>query len=270
VFSRRQQPFWRRIYQSYKWICAGYQMNTTTISKRTRGVSGLAQLTSVSLVIPAYNDETTIGRLIEDSDALLSEVCSDYEIVVINDGSKDRTLSAIEQAAQRYPKVRLINHPVNKGFGATIRELYLSGTKDLIFSLPGDYQYAPKELLAMATGLNKYDFVIGLRVQRNDPARRKFQSHVYNAMLRILYGHRHKDVNSIKLFRKSILDVIELKSHTPFVDAELCIRSERAGFKVVEIPIEHLPRLSVGASGGKFSVIWETFSDLVKMRSTFK
>lgn len=227
------------------------------------------KLDSLSLIIPAYSDEGTIGKLIADSDALLSQVCHDYEIVVVNDGSKDNTLTVILEAAAKYPNVRVINHEVNQGFGATIRELYLSGTKDLIFSLPGDYQYAPKELLKMAEGLKTHDFVIGLRVHRNDPPRRKMQSKVYNLMLRTFYGHKHKDVNSIKLFRRSILDKIKLLSHSPFVDAELCIRAERAGFKVIEIPIEHLPRLTQGASGGKLSVILDTFGDLVRMRSTF-
>ncbi len=236
-------------------------------SRNTHG--GINQLSSVSLIIPAYNDEETIGRLIDDSASLLSEVCQDYEIVVCNDGSRDGTLEVIQARARNNPKVRVLNHEVNKGFGSTIRELYLSGSKDFVFSLPGDYQYAPKELLAMAQGLKTHDFVIGWRVNRNDPPRRKMQSLVYNFMLRVLYGHKHKDVNSIKLFRRAILDKVDLHSQTPFVDAELCIRSERAGFKVVEIPIDHLPRLTQGASGGKFSVIWETFSDLFKMRSTF-
>ena len=226
-------------------------------------------LSSVSLIIPAYNDEETVGRLIDDSDALLSEICPDYEIVVVNDGSKERTLDVIQGRADINSHVRVINHPINKGFGQTIRELYLAGTKEFIFSLPGDYQYAPKELLAMAEGLKTHDFVIGLRVNRNDPARRKMQSKVYNLMLRTFYGHRHKDVNSIKLFRKEILDHITLQSYTPFVDAELCIRAERAGFKVIEVPIEHLPRTTQGASGGKLSVIWETFSDLIKMSGKF-
>jgi hypothetical protein len=166
--------------------------------------------------------------------------------------------------------MRLLNHPVNMGFGETIRELYFAGTKDLVFSLPGDYQYAPKELIPMAQGLHNHDLIIGLRVKRNDPARRLFQSHVYNFMLRALYGIRYKDVNSIKLFKRKILETVELKSHTPFVDAELVIRADRAGFKVIEIPIEHLPRLSQGASGGKVSIIWQTFYDLYKMRSIFK
>ncbi|HEY9679737.1 MAG TPA: glycosyltransferase family 2 protein [Drouetiella sp.] len=242
-------------------------MPQATLLKYSSPVARL--LTSVSLVIPAYNDESTIGRLLYDADVVLRETCRDFEIVVINDGSTDRTRHIIEQAANKNSRIKLVNHPVNKGFGSTIRELYLSASKDLVFSLPGDYQYAPKELFAMAKGLEKNDFVIGRRINRNDPPRRKFQSHIYNALLRFLYGHRHTDVNSIKLFRRSILNRVTLRSHTPFVDAELCIRASRAGYKVVEIPIKHLPRLSQGASGGKFSVIWETFSDLFKMRSTF-
>jgi len=245
-------------------------MNNTQLQSRfgTQTKPKVA-LSSVSLIIPAYNDEETVGRLIDDGEALLSEVCADYEIIVVNDGSKDRTLDVIQARCDVNPKVKLINHPVNKGFGFTIRELYLAGSKEFIFSLPGDYQYAPKELLAMAEGLKTHDFVIGLRVNRNDPPRRKMQSKVYNLMLRTFYGHRHKDVNSIKLFRKEILERITLQSYTPFVDAELCIRAERAGFKVIELPIEHLPRTTQGASGGKFSVIWETFSDLIKMSGKF-
>jgi len=244
-------------------------MNNTQSRSKANSADAKIKLDPVTLIIPAYNDEETIGRLIDDSDNLLAQICADYEIVVVNDGSKDRTLSVIQARCDTNPHVRLINHQVNKGFGFTIRELYTCGTKDLIFSLPGDYQYAPKELLQMAKGLKDHDFVIGLRVNRNDPARRKMQSKVYNLMLRTFYGHKHKDVNSIKLFRRAILDKVELLSKSPFVDAELCIRAERAGFKVIEIPIEHLPRTTQGASGGKFSVIWETFSDLVKMRSTF-
>jgi len=227
------------------------------------------QISSISIVIPAYNDETTVGRLIRDTDRLVRDLCEDYEIICTNDGSRDTTLALLRDLAGGLPKLKIINHEVNQGFGKTIRELYMSGTRDVILSLPGDYQYAPKELLTMAQGLKDNDLVIGLRVKRNDPPRRKLQSHVYNLMLRTIYGSRLKDVNSIKLFKRAILDKISLESQTAFVDAELCIRAQQAGFKVIEIPIEHLPRLSQGASGGKFSVIWETFSDLVRMKSTF-
>lgn len=222
-------------------------------------------LSSVSVIIPAYNDETTVPKLVQDADCLLQEICGDYEIIVVNDGSKDNTLSVLHGLAEKFPKLRVINHEVNQGFGRTIRELYYAGRMEYVFSLPGDYQFAPKELIKMAEGLLTHDLVVGWRIHRNDPPRRKFQSGVYNLMLRACYGSSFKDVNSIKLFRRSILNKIELESHTPFVDAELCIRAARNGFRVIEIPIEHLPRLSQGASGGKFSVIFDTFSDLFRM-----
>lgn len=226
--------------------------------------SGLP-ISSISVVIPAYNDETTVGRLIEDVDCLLKEICMDYEIVCVNDGSKDGTLAVLEQKAAKLKSVRVINHEQNQGYGRTIRELYYAGGKDLVFSLPGDYQFAPKELLTMAHGLRHNDLVVGLRVKRNDPPRRKLQSNIYNLMLRIFYGVRFKDVNSIKLFKREILEHFPLEAESAFVDAELCIRADKAGFNVVELPIEHLPRLSQGASGGKFSVISDTFGDLIRM-----
>ena len=242
-------------------------MNRLQSNRATAQPASALPITSITVVIPAYNDETTVGRLIDDVDCLLKEICSDYEIVCLNDGSKDNTLAVLEDCAARHANVRVVNHPVNQGYGRTIRELYLCGSKDLVFSLPGDYQFAPKELLTMAEGLRTNDFVIGLRVKRNDPPRRKMQSHIYNLMLRTFYGARFKDVNSIKLFKREILKRITLESMTPFVDAELCIRAHKAGFRVVELPIEHLPRLSQGASGGKISVITETFGDLIKMSS---
>jgi glycosyltransferase involved in cell wall biosynthesis len=236
------------------------QTSNTAVTNK----SGLP-ISSISVVIPAYNDETTVGRLIDDVDCLLQEVSTDYEIVCINDGSKDNTLGVLEERAKRLKNIRIVNHPVNKGYGKTIRELYMIGEKDLVFSLPGDYQFAPKELLTMAHGLRNNDLVIGLRVVRNDPPRRKLQSHIYNLMLRLFYGVTFKDVNSIKLFKREILEHFPLESETPFVDAELCIRAHKVGFNVVELPIEHLPRLSQGASGGKISVITDTFGDLIRM-----
>lgn len=239
-------------------------MKSTTVSHSNQRTP-INLLKSLSLVIPAYNDETTVGRLVMDANRLLGEICQDYEIVVINDGSRDQTLSVLQSLSKDVRRLRVISYEHNRGYGETIKELYLAGRKDLIFSLPGDYQYAPKELLKMADGLVDHDFVIGLRAKRNDPPRRKVQSLIYNALLRIVHGNKHKDVNSIKLFRRKVLQKVELKSRTAFVDAELVIRASRAGFKIVEIPIEHLPRLSQGASGGKLSVILETFADLFKM-----
>lgn len=245
-------------------------MNRVQSNGQATGARSVLPLSSISVIIPAYCDETTVGRLVEDVDCLLKEVATDYEIICVNDGSRDNTLNVLNDLARRFGNMRVINHEVNQGFGRTIRELYYAGKKELVFSLPGDYQFAPKELLTMAQGLRSAELVIGHRVNRNDPPRRKLQSQVYNMMLRLFYGITFQDVNSIKLFRRDILDRVHLESSSPFVDAELCIRAHRAGFRVLEVPIEHLPRLSQGASGGKFSVIWDTFADLMTMAPRIK
>ncbi len=223
-------------------------------------------LTSVCVIIPAYNDEHTVGRLVDDTDCLLKELCEDFEILCINDGSTDSTLAVLGEKERINPRLKVINHEVNQGFGRTIKELYLSGSKELVFSLPGDYQYAPKEIIPMADGLRNHDLVIGRRIKRNDPPRRRLQSLTYNALLRTVYGVGFTDVNSIKLFKREILDHINLESDTAFVDAELVIRTVQAGFRVVEVPIEHRARETQGAGGGKISMILETFSDLLMMR----
>src|SRR5688572_15527114 len=92
-------------------------------------------VTSISVVIPAYNDETTVGRLVDDVDCLLQEICTDYEIICVNDGSKDNTLAVLQDKAKQIRNMRVVDHPVNQGYGRTIRELYLCGSKDLVFSL---------------------------------------------------------------------------------------------------------------------------------------
>src|SRR5271156_4833563 len=89
-------------------------------------------ITSMSLVIPAYYDETTVGRLVADADCLLKELCDDYEIIVTNDGSRDGTLGVLKDLAGTLPQLKIINHEVNQGFGSTIRELYYAGSKDLV------------------------------------------------------------------------------------------------------------------------------------------
>lgn len=115
-------------------------MNRTQASPSRAQQGSALPITSISMVIPAYNDETTIAKLVQDTDCLLKELSTDYEIVLLNDGSKDNTLAILHDLAKKFSSVRVVNHEVNQGYGKTIKELYYAGTKDLVMSLPGDYQ----------------------------------------------------------------------------------------------------------------------------------
>lgn len=220
---------------------------------------------SISIIIPAYNDEGTISDVVSEAVDVASHLVPDYEVFVINDGSQDGTGRVLETLRLSIPNMRVTHHEFNRGFGATIRELYLGACKEFVFSSPGDGQIRPNELRKLWPYRHDYDLIIGQRQVRNDPWQRRFQSLVYNMLIRLLYGVTIRDVNSVKLFRHSFVDDMALESTTPFVDAELCIRVAKRGGRLGVVPIEHKRREYGRGSGGKLSVIWETFRDAIIM-----
>lgn len=219
---------------------------------------------SLSVVIPAYNDEQTIGLVIGEADAIAKTIAEDYEILVIDDGSADGTRQVVATIALTNDKVKLRTHPQNLGYGATIKELYLTATKDLVFSCPGDGQIPPAQLLKMIPALRNFDLVVGYRKKRMDGIIRGIQTAVYNTLVRCLYRIDTRDINSVKLFRKKIMNGTTFLSDSPFIDAELCIRARKMGFRVGEVVIEHLPRKFNRNHGGKSSIILSTILDVIK------
>jgi len=220
---------------------------------------------SISVVIPTYNDQATIEEVVSEAIEVASDLATDYEIFVVNDASRDDTGALLDRLAQTDKAIRVVHHESNRGYGATIAELYMGAKKELVFSTPGDRQLRPRELLKMLPALNHYDVVIGRRKERQDPFIRKMYSFIYNSLIRILYGLRVRDVNSIKLIKREVLERIHFEATSAFTDAELCIRAARLGYRVGEVNVEHLARAFGEASGGKFSIMWDTFVDSIRM-----
>ena len=223
---------------------------------------------SISIIIPAYNDEGTIEDVVREAASVAQELTDRYEVVVIDDGSHDATGDILERLEEE--NLRVVHHNPNQGFGPTMRELYGRATEDLLFSAPGDGQIPPRVLGAMMPALEEYDLVVGYRRSRNDPLRRRIQSFVYNSLISILYGVRLRDVNSSKLMKTQILRDISLTSSSAFIEAELCIKAKAAGYRIGEVVIDHLPRRYGEASGSKLHVIWDTLKDAVAMWRTLR
>lgn len=221
---------------------------------------------SVSVIIPAYNDEGSLRGVLEETAAHLERRALSYEIIVMDDGSRDGTGRLLEDLAAQNPRVKSHHHSVNHGFGRTIRELYGLATMDLVFSLPGDGQLPVENLDTMLVLLDRYDVVIGWRRLRHDPWRRRLQSGMYNLCLRLLFGWHLRDVNSTKLMRREVLQRVRLDAASPFVDAELCLRAARLGYRVGEVVVKHRERRHGEASGGKWLTVEETFRDLIRFR----
>lgn len=218
---------------------------------------------SLTFIIPAYNDEATIRSVVQKTVGVGKKLRIPFDIVAIDDASVDATGHMLSKLARRTSNLRVIMHKKNAGYGKTIKELYQKAQSAWLFSLPGDYQIDPGELHTLWRHRQPADMIIGWRRTRRDSPARLRQSRVYNALLHVLFGTTVHDVNSVRLMKTSIMKSVTLGSSSAFVDAELVIRSMRAGFHVIEIPIAHRARAGAGASGGKLNTILPTIFDMV-------
>jgi glycosyltransferase involved in cell wall biosynthesis len=219
----------------------------------------------LSIIIPAYNDAGSIESVVREAAYVSGRITPRYEILVVNDASPDSTGEILDKLALEIPGLRVIHHSRNRGFGYTIRELYLSALGDLVFSIPGDGQIRAAELPKMMPASALADLVVGWREIRNDARRRRRQSYVYNFLIRMLYRVTIGDVNSVKLIHRRVLEGLDLRSTSAFVDAELCIRTLRRGMTIRGVVIEHMPRQFGEGSGGRASVILPTIADMFRM-----
>ncbi|OGG26140.1 hypothetical protein A2960_04060 [Candidatus Gottesmanbacteria bacterium RIFCSPLOWO2_01_FULL_39_12b] len=207
------------------------------------------KISSLSIIIPAFNDEVTIEKVLAQAVQIGEEYSNQYEIVVIDDGSTDKTYKKIERESQKNKRIKFKYHLKNLGFGVTIKELYYSARYDYIFSIPGDRQIRADVIKLLIPQLKTHDFIIGLRKKRMDSWLRRLQSRSYNRLMRILFQINLRDVNSTKLFPRSILGQISLVTSSAFIDTELCIKTIRNGFKISEVEIPHYPRGALGGIG---------------------
>jgi glycosyltransferase involved in cell wall biosynthesis len=223
------------------------------------------KLTSLTFCIPAYHDEETIAAVVSDAHRIGKEIADSTEIIVINDASPDATGEVLKKLKRTVPELRVITHTVNAGYGGTIRELYYAATKEWLYTVPGDNQIPVEEVKKLLPATASFDLILGERIARHDPPARLRQSHVYNQLVRFLFGSTIRDVNSVRLVRTALFKDVRLSTHSAFVDCELVIRSTRAGYRLVNIPISHKTRDAgeAGAGGGKWSTIWPTIKDMV-------
>jgi glycosyltransferase involved in cell wall biosynthesis len=219
--------------------------------------------------MPAYNEEANVGAMIEDARSVVSEITEDYEIVVVNDGSKDRTAAVVEEKAAKYPQVRLVQHPVNLGYGAAVYDGFAAATKELIFFTDGDRQFVLPEIHRLLARLGEADMVVGYRAPRRDPWARVLYGWGWSTLVTILFGYTARDIDcAFKLFKREIITTIgaEIESRGATFSAEWLVRTKRAGYKIAEVPVTHLPRVAGSQTGARLHVIKRAFKELARFR----
>ncbi|HLK48843.1 MAG TPA: glycosyltransferase family 2 protein [Bryobacteraceae bacterium] len=200
---------------------------------------------SLSIFFPAYNDAHSIPSLVRKTFSVLADRAIDFEVIVVNDGSQDETGAVLRRLAAEYgPRMRIVEHPVNRGYGAALRSGFAAATKELVFYTDGDGQYDVGELpllfekLAPGVGL-----VNGYKLERHDPWHRICIGSIYNRFARLLFGIRLRDIDcDFRLIRRELLQELGLESDTGTICVELVRKIELSPWKVVEVGVHHYHR----------------------------
>ncbi len=197
----------------------------------------------ISLVLPALNEEEVITQAICEADEALAGITSDYEILVVDDGSTDSTREVALREASRRPAVRVVVHEQNRGYGAALRSGFQAATKDYVGFTDADCQFQLNELNRLVLLLSSCDIACGYRIDRQDSWLRRLYSKIYNFLVRLLLGTRVRDCDcALKLFRRQTLAELSIDTNGFLVNAEMLSKANLLGKKVIEVGVSHRPR----------------------------
>lgn len=222
-------------------------------------------LHSLSVVIAAYNEEKTLAGVVDGINRALSDLVNRYEIIIIDDGSRDRTGIIAENLSEQNDRIRVIRHADNLGFGAVQKTGYSNANYEYIMLVPADGQFDIREFPKILASVEDNDILIG---GKKDYYKHPFQlrtikSKCYNLALRILFGLKFYDTQWVKVIRRSLLEKLTLESKSAFIDAEILIKALRIGGKVKEMTVSYFPRSSGVSKAGRISVSFMTMIELL-------
>jgi len=222
---------------------------------------------SISVFFPCYNDARTIGDLVRRADAELQPLTGDYEIIVVNDGSKDDSAEVLRALAPAIRQLRIVTHPVNRGYGAALRSGFSAATKELVFYTDGDGQYDVGEMrLLLMLLTDDTHFVNGMKMTRHDPPYRIFTGNLHRFVTRWSFWLPISDVDcDFRLVRRSIIERLALRSNSGSICVELVKQAQRAGAQFREVSVHHYPRQWGQSQFFTVRRILRTYADLAVM-----
>jgi glycosyltransferase involved in cell wall biosynthesis len=191
----------------------------------------------------------------------------DYEIILVDDGSTDRTGEIARELEQRIPSFRLVEHYPNRGYGGSLKAGFAAATKDLVAFTPADKQFVFGEITRFLEKIEQADVVSGYRASRQDSLIRKLNALGWNSLVRLLFGYLCRDIDcGFKLFRRKVLEHVNLVSDGAMVDTEFLAGAKARGYRIAEVEVTHLPRVAGHPTGANVKVIVKAFRDLARFR----
>ena len=215
----------------------------------------------LSLCMPAFNEEGSIADTLDAALAILPELMSRFEIIVVNDGSTDRTAEIVRLYARQDDRVRLVQHETNRGYGAAVSSGLRAAAGDLVAFTDSDGQFSLLDLPQLLLRIEDKDVAIGYRYRRADNSLRRFNAWAWNRLVGLLLGIHVQDLDcAFKLFRREVVERLCLTATGACISAEIMVQCTRAGLRIGEVPVTHYPRYQGVPSGAAIKVIWRSVS----------
>lgn len=229
----------------------------------------------LSVFFPVYNEEKNLKKTVQSAVETLKKNFDDWELIIVDDGSKDRSLEIAKSLSNAVSQVRIVHHPINRGYGAAFKSGAYSAKYDWIAFSDSDGQFDFSEISSFIKVQNetRADLVIGYYLERRVPFYRKINTFLWETVVRILFGLKVKDIDcAFKLFSKKVLQSIPaLESERgAFISTEFLVKAKKKDFKIVELPVHHYPRAAGQGTGANLDVIVKSFVDLFRLWQKLK
>ena len=222
---------------------------------------------SLSVFFPCYNEEANVERTTLAALKMCRRVCQDFEIIIVNDGSKDRTGEIADRLAAEHDGVRAVHNHPNLGYGGALQRGFRAAIKPWVFYTDGDGQFDFEEIEKLLPLLDHCDIVSAYRLDRRDSLVRKFNAFGWTCLVNVVLGLWLRDIDcAFKLFPRKLFDEIDMKSMGALIDAEVLARAKRLGYRIGQGGIHHYPRLAGQQTGANLRVIARAFKELFLLR----
>jgi glycosyltransferase involved in cell wall biosynthesis len=231
----------------------------------------VAPTVEISAVMPAYNEEANLEQSVGRMAHALKTFTRGSEIIVVDDGSQDGTAAVLERLKAVHPNLRVIRHPVNRGYGAALRSGFGAARFPWIFLMDADNQFDPAEVELLLARAADADIVAGYRKHRRDPLLRRLNAWAFFTMVRLLFGRLVRDVNcAFKLIRHDLIVGMALRSEGALINTELLVLARQLQARVVEVPVQHYPRTAGKQTGANIRVVMRAFAELLAFRAEIR
>src|SRR6266513_628811 len=226
---------------------------------------------SLSVVFPAFNEEANIRAVVEDACRIIPKFAPVFEIIVVDDGSEDRTGEICDDLALEFSDVRVVHHATNRGYGAALKSGIEQARYDVIFFTDSDGQFDLREVATLLEQTDAYDIVAGYRARRHDPPHRLLFAWGWNILVRSVLRTKIRDIDcAFKAFKRHVFDSVQIHSAGAMVNAEIFAQASAFGMTVKELPVSHFPRLRGESTGDNVAVISKAFRELTGMRRSLR